>query len=165
MSENRIAAGKVISLTYTILDESGTVQEQSDIPVEYVDGTNNANMFPKVAAALAGAGVGDEITVTLAPEEGFGLYDESKTFRDAIDNVPPEFRRIGARATFHNDRGESLEMTVVKMEDGEILLDGNHPFAGKTMTFRIQVKAIRDATPAEVASGQAMTSDPDGALH
>jgi len=165
MSENRIEEGKVVSLTYTILDESGAVQEQSDIPVEYVEGPNNTRMFPKVAAALTGAGVGDEITVTLSPQEGFGLYDESKTFRDAIENVPPEFRRLGAKATFHNDRGESLEMTVVKIENGEILLDGNHPFAGKTMIFRIQVKAIRDATPDEAASGEVLAAEPDGALH
>ncbi len=153
MSEPKVEENKVVSLTYVIVDEGGTVLEQYDMPISYVHG-NNSNMYPKVAEALEGARVGDEVEVSLSPAEGFGEHDASLTFSDAIDNVPPEYRHIGAEATFENEQGESITMTVVKMEDGKIMLDGNHPFAGKTVTFKLRVKEIRDATEAEVGSGE-----------
>ena len=155
MSEQKVEENKVVSLTYVIVDETGAVLEQYDLPISYVHG-NNSNMYPKVAEALEGAKVGDEIEVSLSPAEGFGERDPSLTFSDAIDNVPPEYRHIGAEASFENEQGESITMTVVKIEDGKIMLDGNHPFAGKTVTFKLRVKEIRDATEAEVGSGEVM---------
>jgi FKBP-type peptidyl-prolyl cis-trans isomerase SlyD len=153
MSDLKVEENKVVSLTYVILDESGAVLEQYDLPISYVHG-NSSSMYPKVADALEGARIGDEIEVSLSPAEGFGEHDPSLTFSDAIDNVPPEFRHIGAEASFENEVGESITMSVVKMEDGKIMLDGNHPFAGKTVTFKLRVKGIRAATEAEVGSGE-----------
>ena len=153
MSEQKVEENKVVSLTYVIVDETGAVLEQYDLPISYVHG-NNSNMYPKVAEALEGAKVGDEIEVSLSPAEGFGERDPSLTFSDAIENVPSEYRHIGAEASFENEQGESITMTVVKIEDGKIMLDGNHPFAGKTVTFKLRVKEIRDATEAEVGSGE-----------
>lgn len=153
MNEQRVAENKVVSLTYVIVDETGAVLEQYDVPISYVHGAHSS-MYPKVARALEGARVGDQVEVTLNPAEGFGERDPSLTFSDKIDNVPPEYRHIGAEATFQNDQGETMTMTVVKMENGVITLDGNHPFAGKTVTFRLCVTEIRDATEAEVGSGE-----------
>ena len=158
MSEQKVEENKVVSLTYVIVDETGAVLEQYDLPISYVHG-NNSNMYPKVAEALEGAKVGDEIEVSLSPAEGFGERDPSLTFSDAIENVPSEYRHIGAEASFENEQGESVTMTVVKMDDGKILLDGNHPFAGKTVTFKLRVKEIRDATEAEVGSGEVAQQD------
>ena len=158
MSDQKVEENKVVSLTYVIVDEGGAVLEQYDLPISYVHG-NTSSMYPKVAEALEGAKVGDEIEVSLSPAEGFGEHDPSMTFSDAIDNVPPEYRHIGAEATFENEQGESITMTVVKMEDGKIMLDGNHPFAGKTVTFKLRVKEIREATEAEVGSGEVAQQD------
>lgn len=160
MSEQIVGNNKVITLTYSIFDESGSVQEQSDIPVSYLHGSANSDMFPKVAEVLEGAKVGDVVKVTLSPEEGFGEYDPSKTYSDDLVNVPPEFQQIGAEASFQNDIGESITMTVVKIENGKIMLDGNHPFAGKIMTFNITIKDIRDATEAEAGSGKVTQNHP-----
>ncbi len=153
MSELKVEENKVVSLTYVIVDEGGSVLEQYDMPISYVHG-NNSNMYPKVAAALEGARIGDEVEVSMSPQEGFGERDPSLTFSDAIENVPPEYRHIGAEATFENEQGETITMTVVKMENGKIMLDGNHPFAGKTVTFKLRVKDIREATEEEVGSGE-----------
>lgn len=153
MSEQKVEDNKVVSVTYVIVDETGAVLEQYDMPISYVHGPNS-NMYPKVAQALEGASEGDEIEVTLSPAEGFGERDPSLTFSDALDNVPPEYRHLGAEATFQNEQGETVTMTVVKIENGKIELDGNHPFAGKSVTFKLRVKEIRDATEAEVGSGE-----------
>ncbi len=153
MSEQRVEKDKVVTLTYMIRDESGLC-EKSDYPVSYLHGAPDSPMFPKIEKALEGRKVGDEVEVTLSPEEGFGQPDPAKTFSDRIANVPPQYRQVGAQAVFHNDLGESLTMTVVRIEDGMIHLDGNHPLAGKTLTFTVKIVDIRDATRTEMAQGQ-----------
>jgi len=154
MSENIVENNKVVTLTYMIYDETG-IQEQSDLPISYLHGKNHT-MFQKVADSLEGKKVGDKIEVELTPEEGFGVRDESKTFSDAVENVPHEFQQIGSEAEFQNEEGERITMTVVKIENGLVYLDGNHPFAGKNMTFKISITDIRDATMDEMGSGKVL---------
>ena len=132
----------VVSFTYVILDKQGGVLEQSDLPMSYIHGVDG-KMYPKVESALTGARVGDEIEVEL-------MYIEN------LENVPPEYRRIGAEAMFQNEDGETITMKVTKIEDGELTLDANHPFAGMTVIFKITVVALRQATLQEIGSGNVM---------
>jgi len=163
MSEPTVDRNKVISITYTIRDESGEVVEAVEIPVDYLHG-GRYGLYPKIEQALDGKQVGDMVEVTLTPDEGFGPHDPAKTFTDAIENVPPEYRKLGAEAEFHNDQGETLKMRVVHVDAGTVTLDGNHPFAGKTVTFAVKVAAIRDALPDEVATGEPAQS-PGAGVH
>jgi FKBP-type peptidyl-prolyl cis-trans isomerase SlyD len=126
--------------------------EQSDLPISYVHGGKH-DLFEKVEQALDGAVVGDTVEVTLTPEEGFGENDPELTYTDVIENVPDEFRRIGAEVEMMNDQGDSKKFTVTHIEDGKLTVDGNHPMAGKIITFRIKVTDIRDASPDEQANG------------
>ena len=103
--------------------------------------------------------------MVLPPEKGFGVHNPDLTINDDIANVPEEFQQVGAKATFQNDAGDTTEMTVVKVEGGKVYLDGNHMFAGKTMTFKIKVSSIRDATEQEIGSGQPVTSMDLGGIH
>ena len=139
-----VQTNKLVSITYRILDENDELLEQSDLPMDYIQGTDD-RMLPKIMASLEGKRVGDEIRVTLAPEEGFGFPDPNLIITDDIDNAPLEFRVVGARPTFQNENGETMEMVVTQVGDGTITVDGNHPFAGKTVTFLIRVVAVRDA--------------------
>lgn len=143
---------KVVSFTYSILNDKGEVEEQSDVPMEYVHGADQ-RVFPLVVEAMEGAKIGDTKEIILEPLDGFGVYDENKTYRDKLENVPPEYHSVGAEASFKSEDGQELKMKVVSIKNGEVFLDGNHPFAGKTMTFKITVEAIRDATAEEVDSG------------
>ncbi len=151
MSET-IKRDKYVSLTYTITDENDDVLERIDMPISYVHGRDN-QVIEKVEQALEGHEVGDEIRVELSPEEGFGEHQPELTYTDDIDNVPQEFRHVGAEIEFQNDKGESRMFRVSKIEDGKLTVDGNHPFAGKVITYNIQVADVRDATPDEIASG------------
>lgn len=153
MTEPTVQKNKVVTFTYVILDSNGEVVEQSDIPLSYLHDQDD-RMFPKIIRAMEGAGVNDTVEVRLSPEEGFGKPDPNLTYSDKIENVPPEYRHLGAEAMFQNDQGETMTMRVVSIEDGVITLDGNHPFAGKTVTFRIKITGIRDATEQEVGAGQ-----------
>jgi len=142
-----IETGKHVQLSYSIRDEENNeIIEQSDLPIHYQQG-QGSGLFDALAAGLEGHKVGDIVNVTLTPEEGFGVYSDDLVYTDALDNVPEEVRQVGAEAQFQNDAGELRSFSVTNITDGEIVLDGNHPFAGKTVTFRLTVLAVTDEKP------------------
>ncbi len=160
-----VAKHKVVTFTYSIKDEQGNIQEQSDLPMAYVHGADD-RVIPKIAEAMEGRAVGETIEVAVPPKEGFGEYNEDLIYRDKIENVPEEYREIGKEAQFQNENGQTRTMVVSKIENGEIELDGNHPYAGQTMTFILNIKEIRDATADEVGSGiAAQNAIPDNRKH
>ena len=152
MSEDRITKHKAVFLKYLIKDESGQTVEQSNMPVGYVHGCDS-ELLEKIEQALEGRGPGDVLEVPITPQEGFGAHDPSLTFTDDIDNVPLELRRIGAEAQMQNEQGEVKTFGVTCIQDGKLTVDGNHPFAGKHITFQVSVIEVRDATPREIANG------------
>ena len=124
--------------------------EHSDVPMEYIHGVSGT-LYPKVEQAMEGKTAGDTVEVALPPKHGFGEDDPSLTFTDHIENVPEEFRWVGAKPTFENDAGEMMELEVTKIEGDQLTVDANHPFAGQTVTFRMKVVNVREATAADLA--------------
>ena len=148
-----VTQNKLVYITYSILDSRGMVVEQHDIPVGYVQGANSG-ILPAIESAVAGCKVGDRVEITLTPEEGYGLRDESLVFVDDIDNVPPEFRRVGAEVLFENEAGETKPFYVTSIENGKVTVDGNPSLAGQSVTCLVNVTDIRDATPEEIRNGR-----------
>ena len=151
-SDQFVGQDKVVSFTYSIVDQSGNIVEQSDLPISYVHGGPH-DLFEKVVDALEGSVIGDTVEVELTPEEGFGEHDPDLTYTDDIENVPPEFRRVGAEVEMMNDQGDTRTFVVSHIEDDKLTVDGNHPMAGKTIVFHIRITDIRDATPEEIENG------------
>lgn len=150
MSEEIIRTGKYVQLTYTISDTEGNLLEQNDMPVSYVHG-GETELIGGMDKAVAGKRAGDEVTMTIPPEDGFGDHDPNLTFTDRIDNVPPQFRRIGAEVQMQSESGETRAFYVTRIENGELTVDGNHPLAGKTLVVRVKILEVRDATMEDVA--------------
>jgi len=150
MSQHEITRNKVVTFTYQILDEQGTIMEHSDMPMDYIHGVSGT-MYPKVEQAMEGKIAGDIVEIVLPPKDGFGEHDPNLAFTDNIENVPEEFRWVGAKPTFENETGEMMELEVTKIEDDQLTVDANHPFAGKTVTFRMKVVGVREATAADLA--------------
>ena len=148
-----VTKNSLVYITYSILDERGMVVEQHDVPVGYVQGANSG-ILPAIEAAVAGRKVGDRVEITLSPEEGYGLRDESLVFKDDIENVPPQFRRIGAEVMFENEAGETKVFYVTAIEDGKVTVDGNPSLAGQSVTCLVNVMDIRAATPEEIRNGR-----------
>ncbi len=151
-----ITKNKFVSLTYTITDENDEILERIDMPIKYIHG-RDSQVIGKIENALEGCSSGDEISVDLSPAEGFGDHQSELTYTDDVDNVPPEFRQIGAEIEFQNDKGESRMFRVSEIENGKLTIDGNHPFAGRAITYNITVNEVRDATPEEMSNGVAQT--------
>ena len=149
---DQIQQDKFVALTYTITDENNEILERTDTPITYIHG-RDSQVIEKIENALEGCHAGDEISVDIRPEEGFGEHQPELTFTDDIDNVPPEFRHIGAEVEFQNDKGETKIFRVTTIEDDKLTVDGNHPFAGKTVTYNITITTVRDATAEELANG------------
>ena len=162
MSEQRISRNKVVQFTYSISDEDGNIVEQVDLPVKYVHGASDMGLIERVERALEGCRVGDRIEVKVPPAEGFGEIDPSLSFTDDLDNVPPQFRQIGAQVEMANDAGETKTFIVTDIADGKLTVDGNHPLAGKTAKFTVTVLDVRDATPEEILNG---VTNPNVSIH
>jgi len=157
------ARHKLVHITYSILDQRGMVVEQYDIPVGYVQGANSG-ILPAIEAAVAGRAIGERVEITLLPEDGYGVRDESLVFVDDIENVPPEFRRVGAEVMFENASGETRVFYVTAINNGQLTLDGNPSLAGQSVTCLVNVIDIRDATPEEIRNGRPLDVQ-TGAIH
>lgn len=154
MSDQVVEKNKHVMFSYTIVDaDMGDVLEQVETPMGYVHG-GEQRMFEKVEKAMEGAGIGDEIEITLNPDDTFGAPDPELIFTDSVNNVPPQFHRLGAEVEFQNDQGEIKSFTVTKIEDGLLTIDGNSPLVGKNLTFKVTIHDIRDATEKEIKTGR-----------
>ena len=148
-----VTQNTLVFITYSILDERGMVVEQYDIPVGYVQGANSG-ILPAIESAVAGRKVGERLEIKLTPEEGYGLRDESLVFTDDIDNVPPQFQRLGAEVMFENASGETKVFYVTAIEDGQLTLDGNPSLAGQSVTCLVNIMDMREATAEEIRNGR-----------
>jgi len=149
-----VSARRVVTITYEILDQQGNLFEKSDLPVNYVHGSEHG-LYLKVEQALTGHVAGDEVSVALAPQEGFGAHDPGLTFTDALENVPPQFHQLGAEVEFENERGEKKTFYVTKIDHDSLTIDGNHPLAGQTVTFKIKIIEVRKASEEELRTSEA----------
>jgi FKBP-type peptidyl-prolyl cis-trans isomerase SlyD len=163
MSEQVITNGKLVSLTYSIRDEHGNILEQHDLPVNYIHGGHN-ELIGGMDRAVAGKRAGDRVEIKLSPEDGFGPHDPSLTFTDDIENVPPQFRVLGAEVPMQSESGEVKTFYVTRIERGRLTVDGNHPFAGKSLKVHVDIKEVRDPTPREL-SEDAMAASAPPSIH
>ena len=148
-----ISINKFVELTYRIIDQSnGEVIEQVEEPLGYVQGDNSL-LFNQVTKELEGKYVGDEVEILLKAEDAFGKKADELIFTDDINNVPVEYRFIGASVTMQNDKGGTKDFIVSSIEDGKLTIDGNHPLAGKDIIFYVEILSIREATADEIIEG------------
>ncbi|MBI5936708.1 MAG: peptidylprolyl isomerase [Betaproteobacteria bacterium] len=152
MSDEVVRKGKVVFMTYSVLDQNGQVMGQNDMPTGYVHGAGSG-LFEKIEHSLEGHGVGDQVEVGLTPDEGFGQPDPSLILIEDLADVPPSLRRLGGEAEAQNDKGEVMTFRVVRIENGKVTLDANHPLAGQNATCVVSILSVRDATPEEIRSG------------
>ena len=159
---DKVAKNKAVYFTYVVTDEHNQLIEQSDVPFGYVHGVPGPEFefLPALEQRLENKSVGDRVEVEITPEEGFGHVDPNLIYRDKIENVPEEFRQIGAQAPFQNEHGEQRTFVVTDVSNGMVTLDGNHPYAGKTVKVIVTLMEIRDADPDEIASGKPVDIPP-----
>jgi FKBP-type peptidyl-prolyl cis-trans isomerase SlyD len=149
----RIDPGTVVRLTYELRDADGQPLEEEGAELEYLHG-GYGGIFPRVEEALAGKSPGDEMSVTLEPDDAFGEYDAELLRVEPRDRFPQEVE-IGMRFEgVPGDReDEALIYTVTDVTPDSVVVDGNHPLAGERLWVRCAVKEVRAATPDEISHG------------
>jgi FKBP-type peptidyl-prolyl cis-trans isomerase SlyD len=158
-SRMQIAEQKVVTFNYILKDDDGNVIDQSqDASFVYLHGASN--IVPGLENALSGRVAGDEIAVSVAPEDGYGVRDDSR-----VQTVPREMfpadTEISPGMQFHaqGPDGQSLVVAVVAVEDETVTVDGNHPLAGVQLNFEVSIVDVRDATADEISHGHAHGPD------
>ena len=150
-----IADRCVASIRYTLTNDAGEVIDQSpeQQPLSYLHGAGN--IVPGLEKALAGRKTGDSFKVDVAPDEGYGprhdglVQSVPRSAFQGVDNVQP-----GMQFEARTDRGPVL-VRVASVDEEQVTVDGNHPLAGQTLHFAIEVADVRAATEQEQAAGQA----------
>ena len=110
-------------------------------------------MVPGLEKALDGHVVGDTVSVTVPPEEGYGDHDPERIIKAPAANLPPNLEP-GDTVQAHLHSGGTARLVLVKIEGEEATLDANHPFAGKTLKFEAEVLAIQEATEEDLAAAR-----------
>ncbi|MCG7948169.1 MAG: FKBP-type peptidyl-prolyl cis-trans isomerase [Candidatus Thiodiazotropha taylori] len=145
MSQETVTPGKFVSLSYMIQDMDGNVLEQSDLPVGYIHG-GETELIGGMDQAVLGKAQGEEVTMTIPAENGFGAYNPDLVITDGIENVPVELRQLGAEVQMQNEAGDVRSFYVTKIEGDRLTVDGNHPLAGKTLQVKLKILQVRDAS-------------------
>jgi len=159
----QIADKHVVSIAYTLKDESGTILDKSDDgSFCYLHGASN--IIPGLENALTGKQAGDEMSVSINPEEGYGVRDDEKLQQVAREMFPPE-QDIEAGMQFHAEGpdGQTIVVTVAAVEGEQVTIDGNHPLAGVQLNFDVKIMDIRDASSEELEHGH--VHGPEGHAH
>ena len=133
----KISNQKLVSITYSI-HEGTNLLENVDTPVSFIYG-KETNLLPIVENSLKGKEKGNELTIEVSPELGFGEIDENLIFVDSTDNVPKEYSKIGMQIDFENDKGMKRKFRVTNVDKDKITFDGNHPFSGKALVYKIKI--------------------------
>lgn len=159
----QVAQDCVITLDYHITDLQGDVVDEGRMPLQYLHG-GYQGIFAKIEDALHEKAIGEAVTVTLAPEEAFGEYDEELVEVEARDKFPDELA-VGMQFEGGLSGGDAEDFEIYHVTDivgDKVVLDGNHPLAGLTLVFHCTVTAVRPASAQEIAAGHIQVDD-DGA--
>jgi FKBP-type peptidyl-prolyl cis-trans isomerase SlyD len=140
-----------VTLRLRVSDAQGQVIESGKEPVSYLHG-GYGNLIAKLEEALEGQTVGFKGSWQLAPADAFGERDETLVQTIAKSDFPPGVK-VGGQLEGSGPDGSEMVFTVVKIKGPQVILDGNHPLAGKTLNISVQVLEVRAASSEEIAHG------------
>lgn len=152
----RVEENKVVTLDFTVYDNdtNEVLESTSDLgPFFYIHGIGA--FIPKIEEALEGKDKGFQTTLTLAPEEGYGDYDAELVDEMQKSDFEEEFDDIyeGMEFIADMDDGSEVNYVVKEIDEDKVIVDGNHPFAGKNLRFEVTVTDVRDASEEELEHG------------
>jgi FKBP-type peptidyl-prolyl cis-trans isomerase SlyD len=140
-----IQVGSEVSFDYTLTDESGTVIESSKgkEPMHYIHGQRQ--IIPGLEKELAGMAVGGEKKITIKPEDAYGAIDPRAFQEVPKDRLPPGALKVGTMLMAQGPQGQGIPARVHEIKENTVILDLNHPLAGKTLSFDIKITDIKSS--------------------
>lgn len=138
-----VQAGSDVSFDYTLTDEKGAVIDSSKgkQPMHYIHG--QGQIIPGLEKELAGMAVGGQKKVTVKPEDGYGPVDPRAFQEVPKDKVPADALKVGTVLAAQGPQGERIPVRVHEIKEKTVVMDFNHPLAGKTLSFDIKITDIK----------------------
>jgi FKBP-type peptidyl-prolyl cis-trans isomerase SlyD len=149
ISPKTISDGKTISMEYTLTLEDKKVLDTNvgGDPLNFTQGSHQ--IIPGLETALEGMKVGESKQVTVAPEQGYGAINPKAIQEVPLENIPENARKVGAQLQGKDAQGRMVQARVSDVKEQVVMLDYNHPLAGKTLLFDVKILNIQAAsTPA-----------------
>jgi FKBP-type peptidyl-prolyl cis-trans isomerase SlyD len=148
----QVAKHKVVVFDYTLTDTQGSLIEESKQsgPFAYIHGTNS--IIPGLESALEGKQAGEALRVSVEPEKAYGVRDAALVAVVPRDRFESDELEVGMRFQTETQNGMRV-FTVTSIEDDQVTVDGNHPLAGETLTFDVNIVEVRDASAEEISHG------------
>ncbi len=159
-----IASNTIVQIEYTLRNSSGEVLDTSvgGEPLSYLHG--GGQIVPGLERELEGLKVGDTKEVEVSPAEGYGERDPNGTFTVPRNSFPPDMSIVAGQAFVgESEEGDSVPVRIVEVRPDEVVVDANHPLAGETLFFQVNIKGVREATKEEQAHGH--SHDGEGGHH
>jgi FKBP-type peptidyl-prolyl cis-trans isomerase SlyD len=150
----QIANDRAVLIHSKVSNSGGEVVDSSEgeEPLAYIHG--QGDIVPGLEEALLGKAAGDRVQITVSPAQGYGEWEEDKvqTVPRAAFEEEGEIQP-GMRFQAQGDDGDDVIVTVTRVTNDEVTIDANHPLAGQTLSFDVQVVSVRDCTEEELAHG------------
>lgn len=148
-SPTTVSDGKAISMEYTLTLEDKKVLDTNvgAEPMNFTQGSHQ--IIPGLESALEGMKVGESKQVTVNPEEGYGPINPQAVQEVSIENIPPDARKVGVRLQGQDAQGRMVHPLVTEVKEQVVMLDFNHPLAGKKLFFDVKILDIQAASASE----------------
>ncbi|GMR07003.1 MAG: peptidylprolyl isomerase [Gammaproteobacteria bacterium] len=159
----QIDTNMVVTIDYTLTDADNNILDKSEQgQFNYLHGAGN--IIPGLENALSGKTAGDSLKVEIPPEDAYGHRDDSKTQAVSMDMFEnKDDVQVGMQFNAEGPDGEVLFITVARINGDQVTVDANHPLAGMTLTFDVDVIDIRQAAAEELEHGH--VHGPEGHQH
>jgi FKBP-type peptidyl-prolyl cis-trans isomerase SlyD len=147
-------SGAVVSLTYTLTDDDGIIIDSNVGHPALVYLHGHENIIPGLEKGLEGASKGDKLTVDVPPAEAYGELDPERIFELSKEDFPEELPlEEGMQFVAETASGE-MAITITEVRESTVICDANHPLAGLTLHFAVEILDVREATAEELEAGQ-----------
>lgn len=145
-----VSDGKQVSLEYTLTleDKSKIDSNVGKAPLIYTQGAHE--IIPGLEKQLAGVKVGESKHIEIPPAEGYGEVDPARKQEIDKNRIPEDARKVGAKLTGQGPQGQPIFAQVTEVKDNTVVLDMNHPLAGKRLIFDVKVLKVEDAPASKV---------------
>jgi FKBP-type peptidyl-prolyl cis-trans isomerase SlyD len=149
----KIANGMVVALDYKLhLGDGDTIDaSEAGSPLYYIHG--EGNIVPGLERALEGMGAGESKNVVVEPRDGYGDHDPQGLQEVEKGAFGPELPEVGHQYTARGPNGEMVPFVVKEIRADVVVVDLNHPLAGRTLHFDIAIREVREATAEEKEHG------------
>lgn len=138
--------------TKEVLDSSA-----SGYPLEFI--TGKSHIIPGLESEIVKMNVGDSSVVVVAPEEAYGVYSEEALKAYPAEQFAGIELSVGLPLYGQAEDGSTVQVMVKEFSESEVVVDYNHPLAGKTLEFAVTIESAREASAEEAITGRVQCAD------